>query len=151
MRDIYIDVLSREQAEAYVPKKNEVCISICSYTPNDMGFHDSGRKPVLSDKFDDVLYLAFDDIQPTVYECHREAVESGDMKAMSDEQAVAVAQFVAKYFNTKMKLIIHCYAGISRSRSIAAAIADKFHMKDRFQAYNKYVYEKVLEQLRNVA
>jgi len=147
MRGIQLHVMSREEAEAYVPGEEEVCISISSFNPDHPYPMDSARPAKLSDKFDDVLRMVFDDIQPDFCEPHKQCVDSGQMKGYTEEDAEKVAEFIRKHINTKKKLVIHCYMGISRSRSIAAATAQAFFMKQKFDIYNVQVFNKTFEKL----
>lgn len=147
MTDIQLHVMSRQEAEAYVPGEEEVCISISSFNPDHPYPMDSARPAKLSDKFDDVLRMVFDDIQPDFCEPHKECVDNGQMKGYTDEDALKVTDFIQKHIKTKKKLVIHCYMGISRSRSIAAATARAFSMKQEFDIYNVQVFNKTFANL----
>ena len=61
-----------------------------------------------------VLTLRFDDIV--------DEVEGAEL--FSDEQAESIIDFVTEYSPMVDTLLVHCYAGQSRSRAVAAAVMD---------------------------
>ncbi len=133
-------VLSRDEVEQYIPDQKEVCISIRSNNSNYPHHGDSDRIPVLSDKFVDVLSLQFDDIIPTV----TNDFNKNDWVPMSSDHGNQVEQFVSVWRNDAEKLVIHCYGGVSRSRSMAAAICKSLFMKHEYDVFNKWVYDITL-------
>lgn len=127
-----IEVLGEYSARQYTPQDNEVCISITT-RPGRAVLNVS---PVpLHPNFVDVLRLQFDDTAVS---------HLGDDQARSitRHQARDVAAFVAKH-KDKKKLVIHCFAGMSRSRSMAAAIAEVLDIPFRFTVLNPHVYRAV--------
>lgn len=142
-----IVVMSREQAEAYVPETDtELCISIISHNPDYPYPSDSARDVVLSDKFKAVCRLEIDDIDPVLFPSHQEAVNEGYMFPMTKEEAGAVKAFTEEHFHTATKLIVHCYMGISRSRSMAEAIRKRFFVhQEPFVVRNQFVYDMMME------
>ena len=121
-------VLSREAAEAYIPRDREVCISVTD--PNT-------PEPRLSDKFAAICYFKFHDIDERVplgelVDDARPAVH------FDDYQADRIVRFAAKYHDVDV-VVVHCEAGVSRSRSIAEALFDAF---DR-RAPNQWVYQRI--------
>lgn len=63
----------------------------------------------------DVLTLYFDDMENEV----------PGLKLFTQEDAYKIINFVEQY-NDISKIIVHCYAGQSRSASVAIAIAEKY-------------------------
>jgi len=113
---------------SYTPlNSDEVCISIST--------DKWGGKPFLNDKFEDVLYLSFDDV---AYGDH----DDPTAKCIHWRDAQAVKNFVLKH-REKSRLVIHCFAGASRSRSMAAAICDALELPYTYTAINQSVYTKV--------
>lgn len=143
-RDIEVVVMGRQDAEEYTPGENEVCISIRSHNPNHPQHGDSDKEPVLSDKFVDVLRLQVDDVDPERFWEHG----MPGWNPMTDEEAMRIREFAEKHMNTKKKMIVHCYYGVSRSRSTAAALCDQYFLKHDFIVYNHYVYNKVRNAFR---
>lgn len=137
-----LEVVSRDVAVAYVPTGEEVCISIFSYDHEDM---DGTEAPVLSEKFANVLYMQFDDRPDMKYYDQRfdNAVE------LREDQAEQIAEFVMKYWGMD-KILIHCFAGVSRSRSTASAISDFFSLPYKFTVLNKHVYNLVTNKLHEL-
>lgn len=126
-------VLGQFSAERYQPQTGEeVCISITAR--DDPSF---GMAPAkLSGMFRDILRLQFDDV----------AVGSADYEAatsITEDEAAKVVEFVKKHADKK-KLVIHCFAGMSRSRSMASAIADYLDLPYDFTVLNPHVYDTVV-------
>lgn len=139
-----IVVCGRDAIEEYTPLENEACISIRSHDPNHPTLGDSDREAVLKDGFVDVLRLQMDDVDPDVYEDHRAA----RWTPMTDEEALQVREFVEKNMYERNAIVVHCRHGVSRSRSMAAAICDQYNIKHDFVVYNKFVYDKVRNAFR---
>jgi predicted protein tyrosine phosphatase len=98
-------VLSREDAERYVPRGTEICISIA----------DPEADPAqLSDDFAAILRLHFTDI-----------IEQGDPSDVlfSEEHARAIRNF-AESWPDATRIVVHCHAGISRSPGVALGLCD---------------------------
>lgn len=127
-------VLGQYSAEKYQPQTGEeVCISITARDDPSFGM---GRAK-LSGMFRDVLHLQFDDV----------AVGSADYEratSITPEEADAVVKFVKRHADKK-KLVIHCFAGMSRSRSMASAIADYCNLPYDFTVLNPHVYDSVVD------
>lgn len=127
-----VTVMNQFEAQQYTPQDHEVCISITS----DANMAFAPRPAILSDKFEDILRLEFDDV--AVQQVGDETATS-----ISKEQSVKVVEFVQRHLDKK-HLVIHCFAGISRSRSIAAAICQHFALPYKFTALNSHVYNSIL-------
>jgi predicted protein tyrosine phosphatase len=98
-------VLSRENAEAYEPGNNEICISIS----------DPDAEPAqVSDTFEAVLRLHFDDII--------ESRQSSDILFAAD-QARAITEFLDEWPNAA-RVMVHCNMGVSRSPAVALGLCD---------------------------
>lgn len=97
-------VLSRERAEAYKPDPGEVCISISS---------PGGKVAALHPGWTDVLRLQFAD------DCWSDN-RSG--YGITEAQADRAVVFFARW-RSAPRIVIHCEAGVSRSVSMADALA----------------------------
>jgi predicted esterase len=80
-----------------------------------VSIHDRHCQPKLRSGFRDVLRLAFDDYDP-----ERDGMDAL-MDTFSAEQAETLKSWLEPYLraNTTYTLLIHCYAGISRSAAVA--------------------------------
>ena len=132
-------VTSRSKITAFVPDKTVICISIWDEVVD-------GGPPVLQQGYKDVLSLHFEDV-----------VEPGPQFdgvppeiLYTYEMANKVAQFIYTHKDTDVTLlVIHCHAGINRSRSMAAAIVDHFKWPFKYSVGNKLVYDLTLEALQD--
>jgi len=124
-------VLGQGQAKMYIPETdNEVCISISSEHWGDF-------KPILSDKFHEVLRLNFDDI----------AIGDTDLEnanSITPHQANEVVRFFDKHKDSH-RIIIHCFAGMSRSRSMAGALCKCFGLPFRYTVLNQHVEDQITQ------
>jgi predicted protein tyrosine phosphatase len=98
-------VLSREDAEAYEPGNNEICISIS----------DPDAEPAdVSDMFEAVLRLHFDDLT--------ERNQSSDI-LFASEHARVIAEFLDNWPDAE-RVMVHCNMGVSRSPGVALGLCD---------------------------
>jgi len=90
-----------------------------------------------------VLYLAFDDAEPTP---NRKLPEF--IKPMTPAQAQKVIRFFEKYEAKVGAVVVHCEAGMSRSPAVAAGLCKRSGGDDseffKFYMPNRYVYRLVL-------
>ncbi len=134
-------VLSQSAAEKYTPSSNdEVCISIIAYGNTHDGVGSTAA--TLSPQFKDVLRMQFDD-RP---DDHLDDVYFDAAVEMTPEQADQIASFVIKHRDAS-RIVIHCWAGASRSRSTAAAIAAVRNFPYKFTIRNTKVYTLVKNAL----
>lgn len=131
-----IVVMGEYSARKYIPGDDEVCISIT--TRNKVGFN-VGDVP-LDHRFEDILRLKFDDTAV-------DSMGSDSPESITSQQADSVVQFVLKHRNRK-KIVIHCFAGVSRSRSMAAAIVDSLDLPYSFTVLNLHVYDAVIDAFK---
>ena len=124
-----IEIMSRMEAiqYTYLPhKEKSIIISISeSNTP----------KPTFCASSDilDILYLHFDDI-------YKEDLLLNPMyKIMTTKDAIKIQKFIDKYKNKVDKIIVHCYAGISRSSAVACGIS-LYLNKDDYWIWNSNGY-----------
>jgi predicted protein tyrosine phosphatase len=108
-------VMSQFEARRYEPGLDDVCISIWSKAWSD-------GPPKLSRRFVEVLTLEFDDVDYT---------DRGTEGAVtiSDADADRVIDFVRRHRGRKT-LVVHCFAGVSRSRTVAATLGRLFGVMD---------------------
>jgi predicted protein tyrosine phosphatase len=131
---LQVEVMSRSEAEDYIPGENEVCISIKSAAKMAMG---SDRQANLHSNFIDIMRLEFDDTG-------MEMLGIEGAKEFTKNDAKNVWLFVMKHIDKK-KLVIHCFAGLSRSRSMAAAIVDSLGLPYKYSINNKSLYTLMKE------
>lgn len=98
--------LSQREAEAFAPVEGDVCISIRSH---------GATLPALHADWRDVLYLRFNDVQCECQECPRTL-------GLSRPVAQQIAEFVLRHHESATRIVVHCFVGVSRSVSVAAAI-----------------------------
>jgi predicted protein tyrosine phosphatase len=98
-------VLSRDDAERYEPRDQEICISIA----------DPDAEPAkLSTDFGAVLRLHFTDIT--------EPEDPTDV-LFSDDHARAIRKFIDGWPDAQ-RIVVHCHAGMSRSPGVALGLCD---------------------------
>ena len=93
----------------------------------------------LKDGWEHVLRLAFDDVDTPM--------EPYIM--FSEPQARNIIEFAAMCHSEGIEgILIHCYAGISRSSAIAKWIADRYQLPfdDKYFEYNQHVYMTLREE-----
>lgn len=79
----------------------------------------------------DVLTLYFDDIEETE---HR-------LKLISFPQAIAIVKFIKAHAEDVDTLLIHCFAGVSRSRAVGAFAREVLDIPPNDEGdFNEYVY-----------
>ena len=89
------------------------------------------------------IQIMFDDVEHDF--------EPMNLKTLSDRQADTIVNFVSRIHNhpEEFEMIIHCYAGISRSAGIGKFINDTFDLNlpnyRSLQLYNSTVYRKLVE------
>jgi predicted protein tyrosine phosphatase len=136
-RGIKVRVMSASKASRYTPGANEVAISI----------HSTAERPAaLSRKFRDILSLVFDDTcEFADYTIHGH----DNPTSITSELADAVAAFVNRYRDASA-LLINCAAGVSRSRSMLAAICNALELPYTWTVVNDDVYRQVTEAFNRV-
>lgn len=128
-------VLSARKASASRPGANEVAIAIRGHTERDTP---------LSSRFVDVLRLTFDDTSR--YATYADLGQDNP-KTISDEQADAAVAFVLRH-RGRSALLVHCTAGVSRSRSLAAAVCSALQLPYEWTVVNDDVQRAVLAAMR---
>ncbi len=121
-----LSYISQHEAEEIQPKDNQIIISITS-----------GWPPNLSNLWgkERILTLAFDDVEANT--------ELLKYELFSKEQAVQIINWLVSFENTdKTDIIVHCFAGMSRSAAVAKFIADVYELEfnKNYELYNKIVY-----------
>ncbi|HEV7839886.1 MAG TPA: hypothetical protein VGO75_17575 [Gemmatimonadaceae bacterium] len=98
-------VLSREEAEAYEPRGNEICISISD---------PDASSAQVSPRFAAVLRLNFDDV-----------IERGEPSDVlfAEDHAREIREFLDSWPNAE-RVMVHCNAGVSRSPGVALGLCD---------------------------
>lgn len=135
---IRVRVLSAQKVLVYRPGANEVAIAIRGH---------SEKVTALSPRFVQVLPLVFDDTSP--YATYANSGQDNPA-TISAEQADAVAAFVLRH-RDRDALVIHCTAGVSRSRSLAAAVCSALRLPYEWTVVNDDVERTVLAAMRRAS
>lgn len=122
-------VLSSDEAVRAKPRPRSVVISI-----RDPGV----EPPDLLQGWKAVLSLEIEDV-----DLHGNLSPGADVRA----QAAAIATFVRTHRHAPL-ILLHCRAGVSRSRSVAAAICDAFGWPYRWTVLHRPLYDAVTACLR---
>ncbi len=70
------------------------------------------------------------------------------LKMMSRSQAEEITEFIRAHLDDVDTLLIHCFAGISRSAAIGMIAREVLgQTNDKPEYYNRYVYEELLKCL----
>lgn len=66
---------------------------------------------------------------------------------MTDEQALAIVEFVHKVAPEIDGILVHCRAGVSRSAAVAKYIARTFNLPfdHNYNMFNDYVYDQLIK------
>jgi hypothetical protein len=130
---------SRKAFEDHVGTPSEIFISI-SGEENDY------KRPTVLGNWNKGLFLAFDDID----------IQKPELTFMSDFHAESIVNFLLKYHQShkEYRLVVHCYAGISRSAAVVKFFEDVFMSYDarrfsRYEVYNKSVYRKLINEFQS--
>lgn len=99
-------VMGQAAVHDYEPHPGEVCVSIYG--------RDIDTPPALRHGFAHILRLRFDDDTFPGWEYRGSGI--------TGRQAAALARFVLEH-RTAPRIVVHCFAGISRSQAVADAIA----------------------------
>jgi predicted protein tyrosine phosphatase len=121
-------VLSAPKVQRYAPTGDEVLISIRS--PGDPA-------PRLKDGWRAVLSVVFADTGPY-------AAPHAGQAGLTREIAYDILDFVEAHRACR-RMTIQCHAGVSRSRSLAAVLADLFALPYKWTAVNPDVVRVVRE------
>lgn len=88
----------------------------------------------------DVLTLFFDDI---------EEPEQG-LHLISLSQAIAIVDFIKVHAEDVDTILIHCFAGVSRSRAVGIIAGEILGIKQTYDKnYNHYVYDILKRNMNN--
>lgn len=101
----HVHFISQHHAERLEGRPDVIVVSI----------HDRHTRPNLRSGFRDVLRLSFDD-----YDCQRDGADPLQ-EAFTPEHAETLKSWLEPYLRAGMNftLLVHCYAGISRSAAVA--------------------------------
>lgn len=69
--------------------------------------------------------------------------------AFTDAQAAAIWAFMDEQAPHVEGLLVHCYAGVSRSAAVAKAVAARYRLlfPAEYDSHNKFVFGKLMESL----
>lgn len=126
---LQLRVMSVQKIQRYIPGADEVLISIRSHGAL------AARVP---DGWVDILFLAFDDTGAL-------AAPASAARGMTPSDATAVLRFVRRN-RQRRRLVIQCEAGVSRSRSLASAVAQVLQLPYRWTVLNDGVFDLVCRE-----
>ena len=90
----------------------------------------------LRDDDDDAIFVKFQD-------------EDSELSGFTEELADSLNMFIDESFKKKKDIIVHCFAGVSRSGAVAKYINEYYGLGDRYLedyvGHNKHVYYTMLE------
>lgn len=138
--------MSRKDVQLFTPPEDTVVISINE--TEDRGIPLAALRP----GYKDVLVLRFDDADPDNEYLNPWGDEDFQFVYMDEEQARRVVEFAREHQDSRY-MVIHCFAGISRSTATALAVAEILGASDSeitfaekcYPNYNRYVRQKILE------
>jgi predicted protein tyrosine phosphatase len=123
--------VSETHAVGMRPPKGAVLVSISVPGRLPIDFM-SGWLDVLRLQFHDVDGITFPGANPGLH-------------PISDEQALAIAEFVSRHRHAARRVVVHCRSGISRSAGVARAVA--LHLgigfPPAYEEFNVFVYRSV--------
>ena len=119
-----ISFMSQDKAETIIPDPNTALISIIGT--------DGWRK--LKPGWEQILKLTFDDIEE----------KTEDYILFNKQHALAILDFIQKLPPEIDHIIIHCWAGVSRSGAVAKFLCEYYQTSDFPKDYDRFnirVYE----------
>jgi predicted protein tyrosine phosphatase len=134
--------MSKKEAERIVPDENMAIISICGM--------DGDRK--LSNKWKYRIDLDFDDVD--VKGSFTIVTKKGNVEIpyilFDENMARKVIKFIKELPSNVNSIVVHCYAGISRSAAVAKFLCEEIYNESfpkNYMTYNKLVYRMLYETL----
>lgn len=102
------------------------------------------------------IFVQFDDVDRYFKEQIFNGYKKQSLTPISREQAKEIIEYVnhLQENSQSLKLIIHCYAGISRSAAVGKFINDYYKMRlpqyEKLSLYNKFVYRTLMDAAINI-
>jgi predicted protein tyrosine phosphatase len=129
MQTIFI---SRVEAESMVGQYDTIAL---------ISIYDDEGAPQLKATFKNLLGLQFSDIDYFI-------PAYPHLTIFEEDHAKAIIRFLKELPADVKTIIVHCYAGISRSAAVCKFIADMFHIEGfnhYYPLYNKHIYKVLTE------
>ena len=101
------------------------------------------------------IFVQFDDVEQYYKEQTIGNYKKPAISTISKDQAKEIVDYIKhlQELPESLKLIIHCYAGVSRSAAVGKFINDYYKMKlpqyESLSLYNKFVYRKLMTVVNN--
>lgn len=126
--------ISRQEAEKLTGNESMAMISITQ---------PGCEEATLLNGWKSVLRVAFDDNDPKIV---RHKQRKTPRIAMTEQQALAIVQFVHENAPVVTGLIVHCQGGISRSAAVAKWISEAYKLPFdiKYELYNRHVFQLLL-------
>jgi predicted protein tyrosine phosphatase len=141
-----IKAISQVEAEGIDPLEFNDSVALIS-------IRDDVHFPIrLSLHWKHIISLFFSDIDPM--NPRFDGMKLDETKLFNDKMALQILDFVDSLPPDVEKIIIHCYAGISRSQGVAKFLCEFFNLefdKEYEDVYNPHVYKKLERQRRERA
>ncbi len=137
-------ILSRSAAIQFTFPESWACISIASSV---------GELPKISEENRiDILRLTFEDLDAVPGLAFSQAFPEKAKNIFKTEQANKILDFLCDNWKKVKLLMIHCYAGQSRSAGVGLFVCEKLqpswfnNFKKIYPMYNKLVYNRLKEE-----
>ena len=101
------------------------------------------------------IFVQFDDVEQYYKEQTIGNYKKPAISPISKDQAKEIVDYIQhlQELPDSLKLIVHCYAGVSRSAAVGKFINDYYKMKlpqyERLSLYNKFVYHQLMNEVNN--
>jgi len=142
----FVEYMPEEFAEEIDPKEiSNRPVGVISIT-------DPGRQANLKPGWADILRLQFNDVDPEYLESLGNDAEGKVL--FTEQQAKKVVSWINNNKGKLYGVVVHCWAGISRSGAVAKFIADKFGLpfpKERSEFVNRYIYDMLQQADRGAS
>ncbi len=116
--------------------------------------NDGGEKPrICKVLWHSGIFVQFDDVEKYIKEQTIGNYKKPAIIPISKDQAKEIVNYIQylQELPDSLKLIIHCYAGISRSAAVGKFINDYYKMRlpqyERLSLYNKFVYRQLMNEV----
>lgn len=132
----YVTFISQHQAEQIDPRPDMALISITEPASYEELI------PKLDPNWKHLLKVSFHDID-TDRRKQRILAEADEYVIFSEKHATQILEFVEQIKNEVVSLVVHCYAGLSRSAAVALFLSEAYKLNmapGKSKIYNRTVH-----------